>query len=104
MDRVREQRRAGLDVAQPEADRRIELAAAAEPGLLYAEIGPRRGQEGVEAVALRRRRAVGIKGFAQRHREALSNPLGDRADFDRAQFGIRGTRFTVGIERRPTAA
>src|SRR5256714_10635912 len=56
--RVREQRRAALDVAQPEGHGRIELAAAAKPGLLNAEIGPRRGQQGVEAVALRRPRAV----------------------------------------------
>src|SRR5205085_4407377 len=83
---------------------RIELAAAAKPGLLNAEIGPRRGQQGVEAVALRRRRAVGIQRFAQRHREALTDALRNRGDLDRAQFGVGGAGVTVGIERRPTAA
>src|SRR5205085_12354309 len=47
--RAREQRRAGLDVATPAGHGRIELAAAAKPGLLNAEIGPRRGQPGAGA-------------------------------------------------------
>src|SRR5438876_746992 len=36
--------------------------------------------------------------------EALTNPLRDRGNLDRAQFGVGGAGVTVGIERRPTAA
>src|SRR2546430_17289010 len=39
--RGREQRRAGLDIAQPEGHGRIELASAAQPSLLNAATGPR---------------------------------------------------------------